>query len=72
MVVGPTATEFGAQWDPDTVAELNKIRVARGLVRATMMTAEEVAGQVLMALQAPIWVQDITVMPRNSSDSPAG
>jgi NAD(P)-dependent dehydrogenase (short-subunit alcohol dehydrogenase family) len=66
MVVGPTATEFGSRWDPDTIADLNKVRVARGLVKATMMTTDEVAAQVLDALSAPIWVQDVTVMPRNS------
>jgi len=69
VVVGPTTTEFGAHWDPAVVAELNKVRVARGLVKATMMTPGEVAAQMLDALRSPIWVQDITLMPRNTPTS---
>jgi NAD(P)-dependent dehydrogenase (short-subunit alcohol dehydrogenase family) len=70
LVVGPTATEFGSHWDPATVTELNKVRVARGLVKATFMTPDDVAAQVLHALTSPVWVQDVTVMPRNTLPTP--
>ena len=67
IVVGPTATEFAAGWNPATVDELTETRVERGLVKATIMTADEVAAQVLEALTAPVWLDDLRVMPRNSS-----
>ena len=66
VVVGPTATEFGTGWDPATLGELAKVRVERGLVKTTVMTADEVAAQVLDALVAPVWLDDLRVMPRNS------
>lgn len=31
------------------------------------MTADEVAAQVIEALMAPVWLDDLRVMPRNSS-----
>ena len=65
VVVGPTATEFGAGWDPATLGELAEARAERGLVKATIMTADEVAAQVLDALTAPVWVDDLRLMPRN-------
>ena len=47
------------------MAELNEARTDRGLVKATVMTADEVAAQVLDALTAPVWVDDLRLMPRN-------
>ena len=67
VVVGPTATEFGTDWDPATLGELAEVRAERGLVKATLMTADEVAAQVLEALVAPVWVDDLRLMPRNRS-----
>ena len=67
IVVGPTATEFSAGWNPATVGELAEMRAERGLVKATIMTPDEVAAQVLDALMAPVWLDDLRVMPRNSS-----
>jgi NAD(P)-dependent dehydrogenase (short-subunit alcohol dehydrogenase family) len=67
IVVGPTATEFSAGWNPATLGELAEVRAERGLVKATVMTADEVAAQVLDALMAPVWLDDLRVMPRNSS-----
>jgi NAD(P)-dependent dehydrogenase (short-subunit alcohol dehydrogenase family) len=67
VVVGPTATEFGADWDPGTLGELAEVRAERGLVKATLMTADEVAAQVLDALVAPVWLDDLRLMPRNRS-----
>jgi NAD(P)-dependent dehydrogenase (short-subunit alcohol dehydrogenase family) len=71
VVVGPTITEFGSDWDPATVAALTEARAERGLVKATVMTAEEVAARVLDALASPVWVEDLRLMPRNHPD-PAG
>ena len=71
VVVGPTATEFGRDWDPATVAALTGARAERGLVKATVMTAEEVAARVLDALASPVWVEDLRLMPRNHPDPPA-
>jgi NAD(P)-dependent dehydrogenase (short-subunit alcohol dehydrogenase family) len=65
VVVGPTATEFGTGWDAATMAELAQARAELGLVKATLMTADEVAAQVLDALTAPVWVDDLRLMPRN-------
>ena len=67
VVVGPTATEFGAGWNPATLGELAEVRAERGLVKATVMTADEVAAQVIDALIAPVWLDDLRVMPRNNS-----
>ena len=39
-----------SDWDPATVAALTEARAERGLVKATVMTAEEVAARVLDAL----------------------
>ena len=68
VVVGPTATEFGTGWDPATLGELAEARAERGLVKATVMTADEVAAQVLDALIAPVWLDDLRLMPRNRPD----
>ena len=68
MVVGPTITEFGSDWDPATVAALTEARAERGLVKATVMTADEVAAGVLDALASPVWVEDLRLMPRNHPD----
>jgi NAD(P)-dependent dehydrogenase (short-subunit alcohol dehydrogenase family) len=68
VVVGPTATEFGTGWDPATLGELAEVRAERGLVKATIMTADEVAAQVLDVLTAPVWIDDLRLMPPNSSD----
>jgi NAD(P)-dependent dehydrogenase (short-subunit alcohol dehydrogenase family) len=65
VIVGPTATDFGVGWDPATLGELADARAERGLVRATIMTADEVAVQVLDALVAPVWLDDLRLMPRN-------
>ena len=35
-------------------------------MKTTVMTADEVAVQVLDALVAPVWLDDLRVMPRNS------
>jgi len=67
VVVGPTATEFGTGWDPTTLGELAEARAERGVVKATIMTADEVAAQVLDVLTAPVWIDDLRLMPRNSS-----
>jgi NAD(P)-dependent dehydrogenase (short-subunit alcohol dehydrogenase family) len=67
VVIGPTATEFGTGWDPATLGELAEVRADRGLVKATILTADEVAAQVVDVLTAPVWVDDVRVMPRNSS-----
>jgi hypothetical protein len=37
-------------------------------VKATVMTAEEVAAEVLEALASPVWVEDLALMPRNHPD----
>lgn len=68
VVVGPTMTEFGSGWDPARLAEFAATRAERGLVKATTMTADEVAEQVLDALTAPVWVDDLRLMPRNRPD----
>ncbi len=65
VVIGGTATEFASGWDPARMAELTEARVDRGLVKTTVMTADEVAAQVLDALTAPVWVDDLRLMPRN-------
>jgi len=71
VVVGPTATEFGSDWDPATIAELTAVRAERGFVKATVMTADEVAARVLEALASPVWVEDLRLMPRNHPDPSA-
>ena len=65
VVVGPTATEFGTGWDPATLAQLAEVRNERGLVKATLMTPDDVAAQVLDAVVAPVWLDDLRLMPRN-------
>ena len=71
VVVGPTATEFGHDWDPATVATLTGKAAERGYVKATVMTADEVAARVLDALASPVWVEDLRLMPRDQSDPTA-
>jgi NAD(P)-dependent dehydrogenase (short-subunit alcohol dehydrogenase family) len=71
IVVGPTATEFGTDWNPATVNAFAAVRAERGLVKATVMTADEVAGEVLDALASPVWVEDLALMPRNHPDPSA-
>ena len=65
VVIGGTTTEFSSGWAPERMAELGAVRAERGLVKATTMTADEVAVQVLDALTAPVWVDDLRLMPRN-------
>jgi NADP-dependent 3-hydroxy acid dehydrogenase YdfG len=67
IVVGPTITEFGAKWDPATAADLAKARAELNLVRATAMTAEQVADEVLHAMASPVWTEDVTLVPSNTS-----
>ncbi len=68
VVVGPTTTEFGSGWDPARITDFAATRAERGLVKATNMTADQVATQVLDALVAPVWVDDLRLMPRNRPD----
>ena len=68
LVVGPTATEFGSRWDPAALAQLQAARSERGLVKATSMTPAEVAGEVLHALDSPVWTEHVTLVPRNAPD----
>ena len=65
VVVGPTVSEFGSDWEPERIAELTEFRAERGLIKSTSMSAEEVAEEVHGALTSPIWVQDVSLMPRN-------
>ena len=51
-----------------TVAAFAEVRAERGLVKATVMSADEVAAEVLDALASPVWVEDLTLMPRNHPD----
>lgn len=70
VVVGPTTTEMGADWEPAKVAELTAVRAQRGLLRSTPMTPTEVADEVLSALTSPVWIEDLRVVPRNTGNSP--
>jgi len=65
VVIGPTATEFGSDWDHERVAEFAAVRAERGLIRARFMTATEVAHEVLATLVSPVWIEDLRLVPNN-------
>lgn len=67
IVVGPTSTEFGTGWAPEQIAKLTAVRAERGLLRAAPMTSEQAADAILGALQAPVWLEDMRLMPANDA-----
>jgi NAD(P)-dependent dehydrogenase (short-subunit alcohol dehydrogenase family) len=67
VVVGPTVSEFSTNWPMETLLEFGQSQAQRGLSRPKPMESEEVAAGVLEALAAPVWVEDVRLMPRNTA-----
>jgi len=64
--VGPTSTEFGSGWDRSNIAKLTEARARMGLLRVRRMTSDQCAKAILDTLTAPIWIEDIKLMPDNT------
>jgi NADP-dependent 3-hydroxy acid dehydrogenase YdfG len=72
FVVGPTASEFADNWDPELAVVMFGRWHAEGYPAGLAMAAEQMADQVVRVLASGARVEEIHVMPDHPVPEPAG
>jgi short-subunit dehydrogenase len=72
FVVGPTASEFADNWDPELAVVMFGRWHAEGYPAGLAMTCQEMAEQVVRVLASGARVEEIHVMPDHPAPQPAG